>query len=71
MKLVVDRSVCIKSGQCQYLHPAVFDGDEEGYPVVLVERPAGALLDEAKDAIDVCPSGAIRLVADDGQGDEP
>ncbi|GAB4330702.1 MAG: hypothetical protein Kow0010_15710 [Dehalococcoidia bacterium] len=65
MKLVIDRSLCFKSGQCQYLHPAVFDADDEGYPVVKVERPEGELLDEAKDAIEVCPSGAISLVNDD------
>lgn len=62
MKLVVDRTLCFKSGQCQYLHPEVFGGDEEGYPVIKFDHPEGDHLREAEDGIGVCPSGAIRLV---------
>ena len=65
MRLTVDHKVCMRSSQCSYLHPELFKLNEQGYPIVLVERPEGELLQGAEDAAELCPSGAIQLVEDD------
>jgi ferredoxin len=62
MRLTVDRNVCMRSGQCSYLHPELFREDDDGFPIVLVEHPEGEQLAAAEDAAELCPSGAIRLV---------
>jgi len=61
MKLSVDRKTCLRSGQCTYLHPKLFKEGEDGYPVVLVEDVPDDLKQEAEDAADICPSGAIVI----------
>ncbi len=66
MRLVVNRDTCLRSGQCTYMHPKLFREGPDGFPVVLVERPEGELLEEARDAAEICPSGSIQLVEDDG-----
>ena len=66
MKIVVNRAKCMRSSQCSYMHPSVFKEGEDGYPVILVEEPEGELLEEAEDARDICPSGAIDLVEEGG-----
>jgi ferredoxin len=63
-RLTVDRSVCVRSGQCSYLHPELFRADEDGSPIVLVEWPGEDLRAAAEEAAELCPSGAITL--DDG-----
>lgn len=67
MHLTVDHHVCMRSGQCSYLHPELFGQDERGFPIVLVERPKGEQVHGAEDAAELCPSGAIQLV-EDGAG---
>ena len=66
MRLVIDHGVCRKTGQCHYLHPELFKAGEDGSPVVLVEHPSEELREAAEDAADLCPSGAISLVEDEG-----
>lgn len=61
MRITVDREKCLRSGQCTYMHPKLFQEDEDGYPVVLVEEVPAELEEEAKDAAEICPSGAIAL----------
>lgn len=61
-KLVINRRACLKSGQCSYLQPEIFARDAENWPVVAVERPGGAQIGQANDAIEMCPSQAISLV---------
>lgn len=65
MRLTVNLRTCLRSGQCYYLHPQLFREGDEGFPVVLLERPEGELLEEAKDAAELCPSSSIALVDDD------
>ncbi len=65
-KLVIERRLCLKSGQCSYLQPGVFQRDEENWPVVAVEYPEGAQIELANDAIEMCPAQAISLVDEDG-----
>ena len=50
------------AGECIYNHPAFFEWNDEDQPVVLqplVEEEAD--LDAIRQAIAVCPSGAISL----------
>ena len=61
MKVTVDRKTCLRSGQCTYLHPKLFKEGEDGYPVVLFEDVPDDLKEEAEDAADICPSGAIHI----------
>jgi ferredoxin len=61
-KLVIDRRMCLKSGQCTYLQPEVFGRDSEDWPVVKVEHPTGDEVAAANDAIEMCPAQAISLV---------
>jgi ferredoxin len=65
MRLTVDHNVCMRSGQCSYLHPELFTEREDGFPVVLVDRPDEELLTAAEEAAELCPSGAIQLVEDE------
>lgn len=61
MRLVIDHTICRKTGQCSYLHPELFKADEEGAPLVLVEHPDQSLREAAEEAIELCPSGAISF----------
>jgi ferredoxin len=62
----VDRSTCVRSNQCSYLHPELFDRDSDDYPVPKVKRPVDAAEREAIDeAIDLCPVGAIAYQEED------
>lgn len=60
-KVVVDRAICLKAGQCYYLQPGVFRADAQGWPEIIVERPEGDELEAAEDAVEICPSGAITV----------
>jgi ferredoxin len=66
MRLVVDHGRCRKTGQCSYLHPELFKAGEDGSPIVLVEHPSQELHEAAEEAVELCPSGAIALVEDEG-----
>ncbi len=58
--LAVYRDLCIGAGQCVLSAPDYFDQDDDGLVVVLVpfeDEPDAAVL----GAIQLCPSGALRL----------
>jgi ferredoxin len=61
MKLTVDRKICLKSGQCTYLHPELFRERPDGYPEVIVEEVTEALRKGAEEAAELCPASAISL----------
>ena len=61
MRIHLDREACQGHGRCYALAPELFDSDEEGYSVLLVEGgevPAGAE-EAARLAVDNCPEYAI------------
>ena len=63
MRIVADRDVCIGSGMCALNAPAVFDQDaEEGLVLVLDARPDAAAIGAVREAVSLCPSGALSLV---------
>lgn len=53
---------CVGAGQCVLAAPAVFDQDEDGVAVVLDEAPAHEEHDAVREAADLCPSSALRLL---------
>lgn len=63
MRIVADTNVCVGAGQCVLTDPTVFDQNEDdGTVIVLNEHPAD--LEKAREAVHVCPSGALSLVED-------
>lgn len=57
MDVTVDEDVCIGAGQCEMIAPAIFEVGDDGISHVIgpVEDE-----DQARQAVDNCPSGAIR-----------
>ena len=50
------------SGECCYNHPTLFAFGADDFPVVLVADPATPALQlAARQAAEVCPSGAIHV----------
>lgn len=63
MKVTADQNICASSGQCAALVPRVFDQrEEDGVVVVLDEDPPEELADAVRQAVRVCPSGAIKII---------
>jgi len=62
MKIAADRDVCIGAGLCVGTIDAVFDQDDDGIVLVLVEEPEGTDADLAREAVSLCPSGALRVI---------
>ncbi|GAA0506807.1 ferredoxin [Saccharopolyspora subtropica] len=61
VRVQVDRSKCVGSGQCLIAAADYFDQDPEGYVTLL---PAAQATDldknpDVRDAVDKCPSGAL------------
>ena len=62
MKIVLDNSKCQGHGRCYALAPQLFDSDDEGYAVVLVDGEVPAELEgAARLAADNCPEYAITI----------
>ena len=64
MLIVVDRDVCIGSGNCVMTLPAVFDQDDDGVVVLDDPSPDQATEDAVQAAARRCPSGAITVLDD-------
>jgi ferredoxin len=62
MRIVFDRSKCEGHGRCYALAPGVFDADDEGYAVLLVDGEVPPeLADRANLAAANCPEYAIEV----------
>lgn len=57
----VDPGRCQGHGRCTMLAPDVFDSDEAGYAIVLVDEVPTGLLADVEEAIATCPERAISL----------
>ncbi|MCI2417261.1 (4Fe-4S)-binding protein [Saccharopolyspora sp. K220] len=65
MRIMADLDRCVGAGQCVLTEPALFDQNEDdGRVVVLVTEVDGRAAEAAQEAVQVCPSGALSLVAD-------
>jgi ferredoxin len=61
MRVEVDQSRCVGSGQCVIRAPTVFDQDDNGLVIVIDESPPGELRDAVLDAQAICPAAVIRV----------
>ena len=62
MKVKIDKEKCSMSGECYYNHPELFEADDEGYPVVLIDIvEEDEMRKHAQEAAEVCPTVAITL----------
>jgi ferredoxin len=66
VRIRADRERCVGAALCASLVPAVFDVDDEGKVVVLVEGPGEDLRAQAQAAVDACPSFALEISDEDG-----
>ncbi len=60
-QVCVDANRCEGHGRCYMLAPEVFDADEVGHAIVLVENVSSDLEAQAVEAEKNCPEGAITL----------
>ena len=68
MKVTVDYEVCASTGTCVQVCPEVFEIRADGFLYLLIEGDVPAELHKkAIEAEDLCPTGAITLVGDDGK----
>jgi ferredoxin len=62
VKVTADRDVCISAGNCVMSAGAVFDQDEDGIVMVLVDEVPEGEEDHAREAVRLCPSQALSLI---------
>jgi ferredoxin len=62
LKISADRDVCISAGNCVMVAGALFDQDDDGIVVVLVDEVPDGEEDLAREAVKLCPSEALRVV---------
>jgi len=61
VKVQADRDVCIQSGNCVMISDDLFDQDDDGIVVVLVDEVPEGEEDHAREAVKMCPSQALQL----------
>ena len=62
MKVSADRDVCVCAGMCVMTAPEVFDQDDDGTVLLLTGEVPEGEQNRVRDAVNLCPSGALRLV---------
>lgn len=60
MKVKVNQDACIGCGACCAIADDVFEINDEGLSVAIVDEVPTGSEDEAKEAIESCPTGAIE-----------
>ena len=61
MKVEADRDLCISAGNCVMSAPAVFDQDDDGIVVLLVDEVPDGEEAHVRDAVKLCPAEALRI----------
>lgn len=61
MRVLADRDICIGAGMCVLAAEATFDQDDDGLVVLLVDDIPAAEENRVRDAVRLCPSGALAL----------
>lgn len=59
MKVNVNKDACIGCGACAAICPDVFEMDDEGLSTVKVDTVDSGAEEDAKEAIESCPTSAI------------
>lgn len=66
MKVIVNKEACIGCGSCPSICPEVFDINDEGLAYVRTnEKVEDEYKDEAKTALESCPTGAIEEIKEE------
>jgi ferredoxin len=61
MKIKVDATICTGHGRCYSLAPDVFEPDDDGHAIVIVEEVPAGLEQKARTAAANCPESAITI----------
>ena len=61
MKVHADRDVCIQAGNCVMVADHLFDQDDDGIVMVLVDDIPAGEEDKAREAVKLCPSQALTI----------
>lgn len=66
MRVTIDPTTCIASGNCSRTAPRVFANHDEdgGFVSVVDEHPPASEWSSAREAEDLCPSATIRIEND-------
>ena len=58
-KIVIDRELCMGSGMCIVYAPGTFAHDDETKAIVV--DPSGDPIEAIRNAVQACPTSAIRV----------
>jgi ferredoxin len=61
MRIRLDPESCQGHGRCYTLAPALFDSDDLGHCVLLMDEVPAGREDEARTGVDNCPEQALSL----------
>jgi ferredoxin len=64
MRIVLDAERCQGHGRCYSLAPDLFDADDRGHCVLLVETVPAGREDDAATGVENCPELALTLEKD-------
>jgi ferredoxin len=70
LTVTIDSLVCACTGYCVEVVPAVFDLTGTGPTVVLDPHPSSGLLEDLREAENLCPTQAIRVELREEAGQE-
>jgi len=59
MRVTIDRSKCVGSGNCMMTAPEVFEQDDDGIVVLLNATPAEGQEALVRQAVELCPARVI------------
>jgi ferredoxin len=62
--IAVDRELCMGSGMCIVYAANTFAHDEETKAIVV--NPTGDSIEAIRIAVEACPTGALRLISEEG-----
>jgi ferredoxin len=62
MKVTIDGDKCQGHGRCSLISPTVFDVDDYGNGLVLVDEVPEDEVDDVEEAVMSCPENAISVV---------
>ena len=60
-KVLLNSDACIGCGVCNAVCPEVFDWDDEGKMIAIMEEIPAELEDVVESAANDCPTGAIEV----------